>query len=412
MVDETDSRASPPSEPHCSASAVRHQETKPGLLAVAATVAWPIRDGYTLRIDGLLRHMSEDWDITLVALHRRDADDSGLRPPVRFESVLKRNLEDFAPSVAEVRDLRATVRRLVQGERFSRTLVWCGAESVVLGSVPLPIVLDRIDCATLASWRSFKRTRGALRRGRELRALQENAINERRLVRGVAATIAVGADDARVLRILGGRQTVHSIPNGVSLPEFRALGKHPHPTVVFSGMMAFPPNIDAAVSFAKQVWPTVRSAVPDARFRIVGREPAPEVLALRTDSSIDVIGEVPDMSEELGRSWIGVAPMRSGSGIKNKILEAWAVGVPVIMTAMAANGLGADPAISAMVRDRPRDLAELIIRFLHDRDECARMSRAVRKLAEERSWECAAREVSRILRAQTGAVETAPGTGK
>jgi glycosyltransferase involved in cell wall biosynthesis len=189
----------------------------------------------------------------------------------------------------------------------------------------------------------------------------------------------------------------------VTLPAVSVKREDPTPTVIFSGVMAYPPNIDAARWFAQTVWPLVRARKPLAHFVIAGRGPTPEVTALAAVPGVEVLGAVPDMTVALGRAWLAVAPMRSGAGIKNKVLESWAAGTPVVMTQMAANGLSLDRNAQQLVSDQPEELAARIVALLDDPAERSRQGASARTLAADRhSWAAAGQRLSALLAAAAG----------
>jgi glycosyltransferase involved in cell wall biosynthesis len=192
---------------------------------------------------------------------------------------------------------------------------------------------------------------------------------------------------------------VHLVPNGVeiSAPPSPA-DESAEPTVVFSGVMNYGPNFVAAEWFARAVWPRVRARVPGARYRIVGRRPVERIRRLAGEPGIEVAGPVPSMAEELRHAWVAIAPMRSGGGIKNKVLEAWAVGTPVVLTSVAANGLGLDDLASEFVADDPAALADRIVDLLESSTARARAGLAAWELARrEHGWDGAARRLTRVL---------------
>jgi glycosyltransferase involved in cell wall biosynthesis len=126
------------------------------------------------------------------------------------------------------------------------------------------------------------------------------------------------------------------------------------------------------------------------------------VARLAQAPGVEVLGEVPDMTAVLRQAWVAVAPMRTGAGIKNKVLEAWAVGTPVVMSPAAANGLLLGPAAAGLVEDDPARMAEVVARLLTDTPERRRLGAAAHGLALEHAWEDAARQVSRLLRTASG----------
>jgi glycosyltransferase involved in cell wall biosynthesis len=379
--------------------------TRPRLMTVASTLSWPIREGYTLRVAGLLPELARDWDLTLVALTGEpDAAD----PPdgVRFVPVRKTGAA-FLPSPADWQSLIDTATSIREAEEPDAVLSWArlGASELAPGRAA-NFVLDLVDCHTLENWRAMKHSRHPVAALRLARELASSAREERRLGRNAFAVATVGELDARVLRGVIGRDNVHVVPNGVHVGTRIESARDERPTICFTGVMGYPPNAEAVLFFVEEVWPSVLRAVPDAVFLVAGRDPTPEIMALERSAGVEVLGAVPDMGEILRRAWAAVAPMRTGTGIKNKVLEAWAVGTPVVMTPLAANGLGDAAAIREMTRAQAAELATLTISLLRDAGLRTRMGNAVYELARERSWAAVARPLSDLLLRAAG---TSPG---
>ena len=122
------------------------------------------------------------------------------------------------------------------------------------------------------------------------------------------------------------------------------------PTVLFQGLLRYPPNIDAARWLAPEVGPALRALVPDAEIRLVGEHP-PELAALDDRPRFTVAGRVPDIATELARADVVVVPVRYGSGTRLKILEAFAHRMPVVSTTLGAEGLGAEDGVHLLLGD-------------------------------------------------------------
>lgn len=135
--------------------------------------------------------------------------------------------------------------------------------------------------------------------------------------------------------------------------------------IVFEGTMAFPPNIDAVHYFVDHIFPRIRNAIPQARFTIVGRDPTTEVQALVTDY-IEVTGSVPDIRPYLAKANVFVCPMRLGAGIKNKILQAWAMGKAVVSTPQGSAGLLIQEGHNILIREHPNQFADAVISLLQN----------------------------------------------
>ncbi len=386
-------------------------DERPALLAVATVAPWPPADGYALRVVHLLRELGRTWKVVLVAPPAGPGWEPERWGVATFVPVTLGGTWRLLPSQYDPRPLAAAVDPLVAGLRPRAALLWAGAEHLGFRPGFPPAVADRIDCMALVAWRGFRAARGPRERLRALSDAWAYARYERRVVRRIPATVVVGEDDARALRRLAGRArpgpgpgSVHVVPNGVALPRADVKREGPRPTVIFSGVMAYRPNAEAADWFAREVWPLVRAEVPAARFAIAGREVTPEVARLAEVPGVEVLGPVPDMTAALGEAWVAVAPMRSGAGIKNKVLEAWAAGTPVVMTRLAGNGLALDAQAEELVRDDPGEMARLVARLLGDPGARARYGRAGRALvARAHGWEDAGRKLTRLLETLAGA---------
>ncbi len=164
---------------------------------------------------------------------------------------------------------------------------------------------------------------------------------EQRSLRWFDGAIAVSESDAAWISRERPSGCVCLAPNGVDTAYFRP-GQHDleaEQTLVFTGVMDYPPNIDAVVWFAKDIWPALRQRYPELIFDIVGAKPTPVVRALGNIPGVRVVGEVPDIRPYVQRARAFVVPLRSGGGTRLKILQAMALGCPVISTALGAEGL-------------------------------------------------------------------------
>jgi glycosyltransferase involved in cell wall biosynthesis len=129
-----------------------------------------------------------------------------------------------------------------------------------------------------------------------------------------------------------------------------------------------------------------------------GRRPTGRVEALAGVDGVEVHGDVADLGAELRAAWVAVAPMRLGAGIKNKVLEAWAAGRPVVMSRVAANGLAVADGLEQLVTDDRDEQIARIVELLRDAARRRTLGEAARRLARTRhSWGQCADEMSRLL---------------
>jgi glycosyltransferase involved in cell wall biosynthesis len=143
------------------------------------------------------------------------------------------------------------------------------------------------------------------------------------------------------------------VPNGVDTAYFEntATLAAPPTRIVFVGLMNYHANVEAAVSFARDVWPRLCSRLPGVTLTIVGASPAPAVLALRGGPGIEVTGTVPDVRPYYREALAAIVPLRTGGGTRLKILEAMAAGVPVVSTPLGAEGLDVTPGENIILAD-------------------------------------------------------------
>ena len=171
------------------------------------------------------------------------------------------------------------------------------------------------------------------------------------------------------------------------------------PTLSFTGALDYQPNIEAVLYAANAIWPRIHATVPRARFIIAGRNPAPEVSALAGRSNIDIAADVPDMVREIGRSWVSIAPMRSGVGIKNKVLEAWACARPVVLSRLATNGLIVPADHVALVGTNADAMAASVLALFEDAARRRRLGQSARENVQAHfTWAGAAARVDALLR--------------
>jgi sugar transferase (PEP-CTERM/EpsH1 system associated) len=204
--------------------------------------------------------------------------------------------------------------------------------------------------------------------------------------RGVLVT---SAREASLLKASLPNTSVHVVPNGVDLENFRDAHnvRELDDCIVFTGSMQYYPNIDAVLHFAHECWPLIRSKAPRVTWAIVGRNPPSSVLKLGNIPGITVTGSVPDVRPYLAAATVAIAPLRIGSGTRLKILEALAMKKAVVSTSLGCEGLDVVPGTHLIMVDQPEAFAQCVVDLLQDQAKRAALGSAGRDFARAYSWQ-------------------------
>jgi len=190
------------------------------------------------------------------------------------------------------------------------------------------------------------------------------------------------------------------IPNGVDCDYFKPMDiEKDHPSLIFRGIMDFLPNVDAVVYFYNVIFPLIKKRIPEIKFYIVGKNPTKEILKFSKDNSVIVTGYVEDIRPYLAKSTVNVCPMRIGSGIKNKILESMAMGVPSVATSIACAGIDVKDGENIFIADTPIDFVNRVCMLINNKDLWKIISKNSREFViKNYTWKRAAENFEKIYR--------------
>jgi glycosyltransferase involved in cell wall biosynthesis len=252
----------------------------------------------------------------------------------------------------------------------------------------LPVVVDSVDlhflregrAATYAKRPWLARLRAARTKKREL-SVYERADLILTVTESDRAQILRERPAARVVVI----PNIHRVREVV--PGFEARPRH---SVLFVGGFVHAPNVDAVMFFCRDILPSLRRALPDVNVTIVGDRPPREILELRGDG-VAVTGWVPEIAPYLDSHCVGIAPLRFGAGMKGKVGEALAAGLPMVTTSIGAEGMDLEDGITAMIADSPQAFADAVARLCTDPTLHGRLSKEGRAHVQRR-WDLTAIE--------------------
>ena len=376
------------------------------ILYVLPAVKHPLMRG-ELRHYHFLRILSRRHQVTLLALARTD-----VAPEVLDElraCTERVVLVDAAPQseqgsgrLARLRRRVEKVRRLGRGlaevrEAFRRTADE-GSFDVALvnghrmhravhGASTLPVVFDMCDAASMRLRQGLRHARRAELPWRVFRYWQVRRMEA--AFRRTPHLAFISARDREA--VLGAGSQAPIVPNGVDIEYWRTRGldRGAH-TLVFSGVLDYPPNADAALYLVTQVLPLVRRSVPEVEVVLAGRSPRADLLrASQVHPGVTVTGYVDDLRPHLERAAVCVAPLRFASGMQNKLLEAMAMELPVVTTGIAADGLRVDgerPPVR--VGEHAEALASSVVTLLREPEERRQLgARGRAYVARHFDWE-------------------------
>ena len=291
--------------------------------------------------------------------------------------------------------MRTAVAEVLRRNRIASIFAFSGQMSQYVPDAggQIRFVMDFVDVDS-AKFESYAGQGQALLRWLYRREAARLAAEEAGIAGRADVSLFVTEAEARLFRERSGVRgpSVRALENGVDLAFFDPAGVEPEPTVgapllVFSGQMDYAPNVQAVSYFAQEILPRIRESRPDARFAIVGRNPAPAVQALRPLPGVAVVGGVPDMRPWLAAAHVVVTPLHVARGVQNKVLEAMAMARPVVASPQAFEGIDAQAGRDLMVADGAEATAAAVLRLAADGAAAGRMGAAARaRMCERYSW--------------------------
>lgn len=334
------------------------------ILLICPWLPWPPFDGARIRILETLKHLSAKHEVTLLA-NTQSRDESA---NVAAISEMCRRIEVEYMDSGKLRQFGRMASGVMSGSSFIQSFHFnkrlahrirslTSREKFDIVQVELSFLARYADAVSSACGARKVISTHNIETQRFRRELQLSSWDARHLVLQADAwlyphwedraigkfdgALAVSEPDRAWISERAPRCSVELVPNGVDVEYFqpnRSPGRS-EPCIVFTGLMDYPPNVDAVCWFVSEIFPAIREAYPDLRFKIVGARPTERVSALARTEGVDVTGEVPDIRPFVDGAAAFVVPLRSGGGTRLKILQAMSMACPVVSTKVGAEGL-------------------------------------------------------------------------
>ena len=370
------------------------------IVMVTTRFPLPVYNGDSAIVVHRIEHLADEHEVTLVSFYDK-------RPPKQQIAQMKqrchrlvlipfRRLSSFVS--ASLRGLFSTkplqvllysspfhrrqLRRVLGSDEFDVADFFLVRTAEHMTSTNCVKVLDLVDAFSVSMKRRADSESNPIRRLFWREEHRRLCGYERRAIRRSDKALLVSDKDAASIPA----KQIAVLPLGVDSEEFAPTGnKSPTPTIIFHGNMGYEPNVTAVRWFANHCLPLLADL--HFEFRIVGHRPTAEVLALANHPKVTVVGSVPSVSDELKRAWISVAPMQTGAGMQNKVLEAMSTGLPVVTTTIGRGAIKAEPGREIAVEDALGSFAERCRELLRSEENRRLIGQNARSaILEAYSW--------------------------
>ncbi|ODV00716.1 MAG: glycosyl transferase family 1 [Rubrivivax sp. SCN 70-15] len=367
---------------------------------------YPPKRGGKIRPFNMIRHLHEaGLRVTVCSLARSVAEaeeGAGIAPHcTAFEMGHVREPLQYARMVARLPlvtpssmgyfhspELARKVRHLLATQRWDLIFVHCSSVAPYVEHVTgVPKILDFGDMDSqkwleYANYKPFPLSLGYTLEGTKM------LWAEKRLARRFDLCTATTRAEWQTLDGYATGAATDWFPNGVDANFFSPTdGAYDADTISFIGRMDYYPNQECMARFCKDVWPLLKQRRPALKLLVVGADPSPEMRALGRIPGVTVTGSVRDVRPYIRGSALMVAPLAIARGTQNKILEAMAMGVPVVTSPAAAGGVDAEAERHFLVADSPDEIARAVLRIVENPSERARLAVAGRdRMLTNHAW--------------------------
>ncbi len=373
------------------------------ILFLSTWSPYPPDNGAKIRANYLLRPLAKTHRVTLVAFDpdsktEPEAHENVTMYPVHadpFRYVQLPQLIKYLSPVPlvfwRIGEMQSTIDRLPDLDKWDAIValeVFIGHYALRFSQLPRVLDVDtslthqlreryQRQTTRLSRWRTWLSWYKAYR--------YEGALFPKFQVCAVSSPLEVESVQA----LAGNRSTVAVLPNGVDCAHHRLGLTEVQPrTLIYNGALTYNVNYDAMRYFLAEIYPLIKQKTPDVTLRITGSTQGVDVDGLRLDASVRLTGYVEDIRLPVAQSAVCIVPLRQGWGTRLKILEAMALGTPVVSTSKGAEGLEVVDNEHVLLADTPEAFADAVLRVMHDGRLRERLRHNARALVEQRyNWE-------------------------
>jgi sugar transferase (PEP-CTERM/EpsH1 system associated) len=388
------------------------------ILLLSSWFPYPPNNGARIRIFNLLKELSKDHEITLISFACDEQErqlasyvkeycsdvKTVLQKPYRPRSLTALLGFFFSEPRSSASTYNTEMERLVRACVADNAfdIVWASTATMAryaLLAKNVPKVLEEQNSMMRMMREQYLAQPNPLRRFRYWLTWQKCKRYEAWLLSAFDLCTMVSDKDRNARLELAPDQSVAVVPNGVDLEHYTTGLARPQPaSLIYSGALTYHANFDAVKFFLSQIYPLIKEEVAEVTFRVTGETRGVPLQGLPADTSVEFTGYMEDIRPYVAGSWACVVPLRIGGGTRLKILEAMALGTPVVATSKGAEGLEVTDRENILIADEPTDFADQVLHLLRDPGLREKLSKGGRRLVVEKyDWKVIGREFSALL---------------
>jgi len=355
------------------------------ILFLSRWFPYPADNGSKIRIFNLIKALSARHDVELISFASEAVSEDQLMAMRRYcrkaEVVLYRPFQPHSlkalasffslhpRSVIDTynTEMQALVDEAANGQPFD-VVIASEVDMIPYAETisDCPKIFEELELTTL--YEQFTKSAGGWARWRYgLTWWKTSRYVAHLLPRFDACTVVSTQERELIMRLISHSTTLSIVPNGVDVAHHRGdFGAPQKETLVYSGALSYQANFDAVDYFLREVFPLIQNKRPGVKFFITGKADPELVERLPRNTGVVFTGYLKDVRSQVARSWLSVAPLRVGGGTRLKVLEALALGTPVVATRKGAEGLALTPGRDILIADTPPDFAALVLRVMGD----------------------------------------------
>lgn len=380
---------------------------------------YPADNGAKIRIYNLLRHLSHHHQVTLLSFaeaheattaqidHLREfcAHVEAVPKPVYNPSTVRATLGYLSPWPRSLVDVYSPV----MAKRVSEIAHLCQVDVVVaselqtmryLELVPeIPSILEEMEVTGFHNQVDHATRKRNRVRAQLTLSKMESALRSL-LNRGVAFTVVSEAERDYMLPLAPTSGRIEIVPNGVDTTNLRPdESATPQPySLIYTGAVTYNANYDAVAYFIREILPLVRERIPQAHLTVTGGTGSVDISDLAKQPGVTFSGYLPSVAAAIQNSWALVTPLRVGGGTRLKILEAMALGTPVISTSKGVEGLDVTADENVLLADTPQAFADAVCRLFQDETLRTRLAASGRSLVETKyDWAIMGQQLADLI---------------